>query len=71
MGYGGLAMAETSAEIRCPLCGYRFSEDKLECHTACPLSESCQMACCPKCGYQIVRDTKTVKWMKKLLGRSQ
>jgi hypothetical protein len=63
-------MSGSGAEMRCPLCGYRFSESELECHTACPFGERCRVACCPRCGYQIVRDSKTVQWIKKILGRS-
>jgi DNA-directed RNA polymerase subunit RPC12/RpoP len=62
-------MAENANYIDCPLCGHRFSEDELGCHTACPFSENCKIACCPRCGYQIFRKSETVEWIKRFLGK--
>lgn len=37
----------------CPLCGYEFDPQAMQCHTSCPLSSGCHILCCPNCGYQI------------------
>ena len=40
------------SEIRCPLCGKRFSaEDAAQCAT-CALAKRCGLVMCPNCGYE-------------------
>ncbi len=56
-------------EVRCPLCGYVFAESELVCSSSCPFAEKCNLACCPNCGYKIVKESRTVKWIKRFLGR--
>ncbi|HLB61905.1 MAG TPA: FeoA family protein [Actinomycetota bacterium] len=50
--------------MRCRLCGHRFDETKLACHSQCPLGKRCSLICCPNCGYQVVDESRT------LLGRT-
>lgn len=63
-------MSRDESIICCPLCGHEFSEKELSCHGGCPFGEHCQVACCPECGYQIVKETETVKWIRRFLKRS-
>jgi len=55
-------------ELSCPLCGHRFPENKYECTAGCPFAASCNLAVCPNCGYKIVRESKTVGWLRRLFG---
>jgi hypothetical protein len=51
--------AAGEAARRCPLCGYRFSADSLNCHAGCPLSAKCRVLCCPGCGYEFIDTAPT------------
>ena len=51
----------------CQLCGYKYDETKLICHSACPMAEGCAIVCCPNCGYQVVDESKSN--LAKLLRR--
>ncbi len=61
---------DSEEELRCPLCGHVFSEKDVQCHTGCPFAEGCRVACCPSCGYRLIRESKTVKWLRRILRRS-
>jgi len=47
--------------MHCPLCGFTYDPDSLECSTTCPLAalQGCHLVCCPNCGYQIVDERKS------------
>ncbi len=59
--------------MECPLCGYEFDENSMQCHTSCPMNAGCSMMCCPQCGYQMVDETKTraAGWLRRLLSGRQ
>ncbi len=43
---------EALADVRCPLCGNRFSAgDALQC-SSCALAKKCGLVMCPKCSYE-------------------
>ena len=52
----------------CALCGDRFTHGQQVCGT-CPLSSGCDLVRCPNCGYQFPRSSRTVDWLRRLLGR--
>lgn len=45
--------------IKCALCGFKFDQRALACHSQCPLAEGCAIICCPNCGYQVVDETRS------------
>ena len=54
--------------MRCALCGFEFDASVMQCHSACPMNESCTVVCCPQCGYQMVDESKSVSagWLRRL-----
>lgn len=52
--------------MKCPMCGYEFTEpDKNQC-TGCGRLHSCNMQRCPNCGYEIVPEAKLIKKLRGL-----
>ncbi len=45
----------------------------MQCHSACPMNESCAILCCPQCGYQMVDDsrTKLASRLRRLFGHGK
>lgn len=56
--------------MKCPLCGFEFSREEMECRE-CPLGASqCKVVCCPSCDYRFVEArSKTVDMFKKVFKR--
>ena len=54
--------------MKCPLCGFDFTEpDKSQC-TGCGKFHTCNMERCPNCGYEIVQETKLIKYLRDAIG---
>ncbi|MFB0562796.1 MAG: hypothetical protein ACETWM_16480 [Candidatus Lokiarchaeia archaeon] len=52
-------MADTISEkevYRCPLCGYKFTEEKAEKCIICPFAKSCNLIFCPNCSYEFPKN---------------
>lgn len=50
--------------MKCPLCGYEFTEEQARTAcSSCPLSQGCNMVCCPNCGYEIPVEPG---WLKRI-----
>ncbi|MFP4654529.1 MAG: hypothetical protein ACLFMM_02450 [Methanohalobium sp.] len=52
--------------MKCPMCGYEFTEpDNAQC-TGCGRLHSCNMQRCPNCDYEIVTEAKLIKKLRGL-----
>jgi len=50
--------------MKCPLCGFEFDENGLECRSSC--CKDCNIVCCPNCKYQFPKESKLVNILKRL-----
>jgi hypothetical protein len=50
------------------MCGYEFEESDATCES-CAHIGGCSLAKCPHCGFEIPKETKVVKFFKKVMGR--
>jgi hypothetical protein len=58
--------------VKCGFCGYDF--DPAQVQTACkgcPLAKECHLVRCPRCGYEMPPEAKLVRWVRRLLQRTQ
>ena len=53
--------------FRCPLCGNIIEKENHACG-GCPFGKACGLICCPRCHYQFVEESKTLHFLKRILG---
>ncbi|MGQ9721601.1 MAG: hypothetical protein ACUVXA_09805 [Candidatus Jordarchaeum sp.] len=54
-------MSDTMSEkevYRCPLCGYKFTEDNVDKCSLCPMAKACDLIMCPNCSYEFPKSNK-------------
>ena len=62
--------SQTELEIRCPLCGTRYSEaEGRACHVECPLHERCGRLSCPYCAHEVPAPTPLTRWLSRWAGK--
>lgn len=59
--------ATEASVFQCGLCGLRFSHGERACGS-CALGAGCDLVRCPGCGYQFPRDSRLLRWLKRLAG---
>jgi hypothetical protein len=61
---------ETTPEVQCGLCGYRFvpGTETMAC-ARCPMARGCAVTCCPRCGYEFVTESRLVNFLRRFFSR--
>ena len=57
--------------MRCPFCGRTSSAPQAEraCKT-CALFGGCKKVKCPHCGYESPAEPRSLKWLRKMIGKT-
>ncbi|MDD3041506.1 MAG: hypothetical protein PHV51_03355 [Methanosarcinaceae archaeon] len=54
--------------MKCPLCGCEFEKPDERTCAGCGKMRHCNKHCCPNCGYELVKETKLVRFIRRLFG---
>jgi Fe2+ transport system protein FeoA len=58
--------------MKCSMCDFEFDEESavLECQR-CAVFGGCQKVRCPSCGYHSPRETRLIRWLRRVIGKRQ